>query len=112
MLRDLVRTLLTSKGYRVLTAENGNDALRVYSEHQTDIALVLSDVGLPKLGGADVFLGMKHINPDVKVILASGYVEPAAKAELLKAGAKGFVQKPYQPNEILKKIRDALEHGP
>jgi PAS domain S-box-containing protein len=111
MLRDLVRALLESKGYTLLTAEDGEDALRVYAERRNEIALVLSDVGLPKLGGADVFLAMKRINPGVKVILASGYVEPTIKAELLKAGARAFVQKPYQPNEILKKVRDLLDES-
>ena len=106
---DLVRMLLEAKGYRVLTAHDGEHAISLYTEHWREVALVISDMGLPKISGADVFLQMKAINPDVKVILVSGYLEPETKAKLFRAGTKGFIQKPYVPLEILKRIRDTLE---
>ena len=107
-LRDLVRTLLESKGYRILTASDGEEALQVYESHRRDIALVISDMGLPKMGGDEVFRRMKIIEPDVKMILASGYLEPDRKADLIKTGALGFVQKPYLPADFLGIIRQTL----
>ena len=76
---------------------------------QNDIDLVLSDMGLPKLNGYDVLAQVKHIKPDVKFILASGYIEPGEKSKILKLGARAFIQKPYVPNEMLRKIRQVLD---
>jgi DNA-binding NtrC family response regulator len=69
----------------------------------------LSDLGLPKISGEDLLKRVQQLKPGARVILASGYVEPETKSELLKAGAVEIVQKPYVPVEILKKIREALD---
>ncbi|MEK6571246.1 MAG: PAS domain S-box protein, partial [Bacteroidota bacterium] len=108
-LLKLLQDLLQEKGYRVLAAKNGIEAVEKYKKRQDKIALVLTDLGLPILSGWDAFRQMKEINPKVKVIIASGYLDPNAKSELLKHGAKDFVQKPYEPNEILEKIREVLD---
>jgi CheY-like chemotaxis protein len=108
-LRDLISFVLEGKGYRVLTASDGEEGLRLFTEHMQDIALVLSDLGLPKISGEDLLKRVRQLKPGARVILASGYVEPGTKSELLKAGAVEIVQKPYVPVEILKKIREALD---
>ncbi len=109
MLRDSVNALLESKGYRVLEAADGESAIHEYRQHKDEIALVLSDVGLPRRSGWKVLQKMREINPAVKAIIASGYIDPTAKCEMLKAGAREFVQKPYVPSEVLKKIRSVLD---
>lgn len=109
MLLELEKTLFGGKGYRVLTARDGVEAIEVYSNHKDEIALVLTDMGLPKLGGWEAFQKMKEINPQVKVILASGYLDPNLKSEMLKAGAIDFVQKPYVPHELLRRIREMID---
>jgi FixJ family two-component response regulator len=68
-------------------------------------------MGLPILGGWEAFLKMKELNPTVKVVFGSGYLDPNAKSELLKLGAKDFLQKPYTPETILRRIREVLERG-
>jgi len=108
-LRDLISFVLEGKGYRVLKASDGEEGLRLFTERMQDIALVLSDLGLPKMSGEDLFRGIRRLKPDAKVILASGYVEPGTKSELLKAGARALIQKPYVPADVLKKIREALD---
>jgi DNA-binding NarL/FixJ family response regulator len=80
----------------------------MYRKHQREVALVVTDIGLPKMGGQEVFLAVQKINPQVKVILVSGYLDPQAKADLFSAGAKGVIQKPYAPNEILKRVKEAI----
>ena len=105
MLLDLLKVLLEGDGYTVLTASDGVEAVKIYTEHKDDIAIVISDMGLPMLGGYEVFQKMKEINPNVKSILASGYMDPSMRTKLLDAGAMEFLQKPYVPNIILANVR-------
>jgi PAS domain S-box-containing protein len=109
LLLDLLKLVLEEKGYRVATAVDGLQALEVYHKNIDTIDLVLSDMGLPKLGGWETFQRMRDINPNVKVILASGFVHPELKAEMINQGAKDFVQKPYVPSKILRRIREVLD---
>ncbi|MEO8168292.1 MAG: response regulator, partial [bacterium] len=106
MLLELVKNLLQGQGYVVLTAINGEEALDIYSKHNEEIGLVLTDLGLPKIDGWEAFQRMKEINPAVKVIFASGYIDPTLRTNLMGAGAKGLVQKPYMPEEILNRVRE------
>ena len=109
LLLDMVQILLESNGYTVFTAKDGEEAVQVYQQHAHDIALVISDMGLPKLTGVSEFEKMKEINPDVKIIFASGFFEPDSKVKLEDAGAMGFLQKPYVIEEVLSKIRKVLD---
>jgi CheY-like chemotaxis protein len=109
MLLDLLSGLLASQGYEVLAARDGQEGLEIYTANAGSIAIVLSDMGLPKLGGWEMFQKMKEVNPKVKAILASGYFDPNVKMDLLKAGAKDFIQKPYVPDQILKRIREVID---
>jgi len=110
-LRDLVKSSIEECGYTVLTAQDGIEAVNVFTQHKDHIALVLCDMGLPKLGGWDAFKMMRELQPRLNVIFASGFLDPSVKAEMLKGGAKEFVQKPYDPNEIIKRIREVLDRN-
>ena len=109
LLSEMVQILLETHGYKVMTAADGQEAVEIYKKHSNNISLVLSDMGLPKLTGIDEFRKLKEINPKVKLIFASGHIEPEIKKELLQAGAKEFIQKPYVITEVLTKIRRVLE---
>jgi two-component system, cell cycle sensor histidine kinase and response regulator CckA len=109
LLLDMVQILLESNGYIVYTAKDGEEAVQVYQEHSSEIALVISDMGLPKLTGISEFEKMKEINPSMKIIFASGYFEPNMKTTLEQAGVKAFLQKPYVIEDILSKIRKTLD---
>ncbi len=109
MLRELVKVSLVSKGYTVLTAEDGMQGIEMYQIHQKEIAVVLSDIGLPILSGQDVFRRIRKKNPKAKVILASGFIDPETKSEMYKAGLKEFIQKPYMQDEVLQKIREVID---
>jgi PAS domain S-box-containing protein len=108
LLIESVCRLLKSKGYKVYTAMDGVEAIKLYDQHKQEIDLVITDMGLPGITGKDEFKILKEMNPGVKVVLASGFFEPEMKLELLKAGAKGFIQKPYIPDDILRIIREVL----
>jgi PAS domain S-box-containing protein len=107
-LRQVVEMGLTSAGYKVLLAGDGQKGLDIYRERMHEIALVISDIGLPVMTGDELFKEIKRINSNAKVILASGFVDPQAKSELLKGGVKEFVGKPYTLNEILQKARTVI----
>jgi DNA-binding NtrC family response regulator len=109
MLQEIGKTILASKGYTVLTAHDGEEGLTVYRRHREEIAAVISDLGLPKLGGDEVFRQIRTMNPTAKFILASGFIDPHLKSELYKLGVQFFIQKPYQLQEVLQVIREALD---
>ena len=102
---------MESEGYTVYSAMDGEEAVKIFIQHKNEIALVLTDVGLPKMNGIDEFRKLKKIDPSVKVLLASGFFEPDSKLELRRAVAKGFIQKPYIPQVVLQKIRRVLNNA-
>ena len=108
MLRELGVMLLESDGYRVLAAKDGVEAVEMFEAHADEIGLVVCDLGLPRLGGRDVFLRMKEIKPSVRTIVASGYLEPNLRTEILRAGVIDTVQKPYDFRELIERIRSII----
>jgi two-component system cell cycle sensor histidine kinase/response regulator CckA len=108
MLRLLAK-FLSRQGYQVLLAADGEQAIDGYCRHKTEIDVVLLDVGLPKVSGVDVFCKMKKENPDVRVVVASGYLDAQMKTEMYRAGVKAFVDKPYLLPEMLETLRSATE---
>jgi two-component system cell cycle sensor histidine kinase/response regulator CckA len=107
-LLDLARLIFESKGYTVLAAKDGIEAVEMYQQHRENISLVFTDIGLPGLNGREVFTKLKEMDPNVKVIFTSGiFID--IKAALLKDGAKDFIQKPYKHEVVLRKIREVLD---
>ena len=109
VLLGLVEPMLSGKGYKVLIARDGLEALEQYKAHQNEIALVFSDIGMPLLNGYDLFMRLKEINPSIRVIIGSGYVDDNQQKDLLKAGVKYFMPKPYDPVEMFTLIREVLD---
>jgi two-component system cell cycle sensor histidine kinase/response regulator CckA len=108
MLRDLGIEILQGEGYRILSAKDGLEAVEVFTANRDHIGLVVCDLGLPKLGGRDVFMRMKEIKPSVRAIVASGYLEPSVRSEILKAGVIDTIQKPYDFRELIEKIHSVI----
>ena len=108
LLLESMKTLLEDEGYTVLTAIDGEQAVQMYEGHQDEIDFVLTDLGLPKMSGWEAYENMKRINPAVKVMFGTGKFDHNFKYGSLKGGAVDFIQKPYLPNEVLKRIRDVI----
>ncbi len=112
MLRELGVSILEGEGFRVLPAKDGVEAVALFETHSDEIGLVVCDLGLPRLGGREAFLKMKESRPGVRAIVASGYLEPAIRSEMLKAGVIDTIQKPYDFNDLLAKIRSIIGPQP
>ncbi|MDP2208537.1 MAG: response regulator, partial [Bacteroidota bacterium] len=109
MLRSLLTEMLTDSGYKVLVASNGLEAIEIYQKQKNEIDLVISDIGMPKMGGEETFKQLKIINPNVKLIFISGFLEIEKKIELENLGICGFVQKPFQAHQLLNLIQQILK---
>ncbi|HXV82375.1 MAG TPA: ATP-binding protein, partial [Candidatus Binatia bacterium] len=108
MLYLLEKTLLRH-GYQVLTATDGEKALEVYQRHNGTIDAVLLDIGLPKIAGQEVLRRLQEQNPAVRVVIASGYLEPALKSEISEIGVQHFVDKPYRLNQVVNTLQSLIE---
>ncbi len=108
MVRDLARLVLERRGYRVLTAADGEEALAQYGAHRGEIDVVLLDYSMPGLTGLQVYEALRKINPQVCVVFSSGYGLQGDATPLLAAGARAFVPKPYRPDELVQAIRQVL----
>lgn len=109
MLRKLMKTILEAKGYTVLDAGDGEEAVETYERNQGEIRVVMSDMGLPKFGGYEVYQKLKSLDPNVRMIFASGFLEPEKKSQILREGVRDFIQKPYDADEVLRVIRKVLD---
>lgn len=100
--------MLREMGYDVLIAGGGEEALAVYSEHKEDIDLVVLDMIMPGMGGGETYDRMKEMDPDLKVILSSGYSVDGQAQEILNRGCDAFIQKPFSMKDLSGKIREIL----
>ena len=101
---DLCREELEGFGFTVLTAEDGEEGVRVFREHAGEITCVILDFMMPKMDGVAAFKELTRIRPDVRVILSSGYDQQEALRLFAGQGLSGFIQKPY----TLANLRDTL----
>lgn len=106
---DVGLSMLKSFGYKVLTAANGQEAVDIYRENMESIDLVILDMIMPNLGGAETFDILREINPDIKVILSSGYSANGKASAILKRGCSSFIQKPFDMKTLSINIRQVLE---
>ena len=102
------RKFCNSLGYSVITAASGKKALNIYKKKKDRISLVILDMIMPEMNGLDTFLELKKINPDIKVLLSTGYSIDEKAQEMLRQGCKGYLLKPYNAIELLHKLREIL----
>ncbi len=108
-LREIGKTMLQRFGYTVWLADSGEAAVSLYREKKDRIHLVILDLNMPGMGGFKCYTQLTEIDPDVKVVVASGFLEDARYQEVLGSKVKAFVDKPYRLSELLHAVRDALD---
>jgi len=102
------KQMLERLGFSVLTAKNGQEALDIYLDNRDAVDLVLLDMIMPGLEAADVYDKLAAINPDIKVVLSSGYSLDQKAREILDRGCSGFIQKPFNMQVLQEKIGEVL----
>ena len=110
-LRDIAVKMLGGHGYRVLTAPDGETALKIFQDPHVPVDLVVLDLNMPGMDGSRCLDELLKIAPRTKVIMASGYSVNGHGSKALRAGATAFISKPYASAELLAKIRSVLDDG-
>ena len=108
VLRQLLSRVLTLHGYRVITAANGEEGLKLFKEHRDAITLVILDVIMPGMGGKQCMKLILSEKPVAKILLTSGFPE---KNNVEKEGAAGFIEKPFDFGDILRVIRETIDQS-
>jgi CheY-like chemotaxis protein len=110
-IRNLGEQIFTKYGYTVLKVSDGEGALKIYEEKKDGIDLIILDLIMPGMGGKKCLEGLLQINPDVKVVIASGYSPEGRVKSFFEEGAKNFISKPFNMKEMLQVVREVLDEG-
>jgi CheY-like chemotaxis protein len=106
---EVVEEVLKAMDYKVLVARNGKEAVKVFKKEKGKIDLVILDMIMPGISGGETFDRLKDIDPDVKVILSSGYSIGGTAREIMGKGCNAFIQKPFSVEELSRTVRDVLD---
>jgi PAS domain S-box-containing protein len=106
--REMGAALLRELGYGVVTCHDGREAVEYYQENWRQVDLVILDMVMPRMGGHETFLALRQINPQVRVLLSSGYSLNGEAHAILREGVLGFIGKPYRLSELARKVAEAL----
>jgi DNA-binding NtrC family response regulator len=109
LIRELGREFLCHSGYKVLTASDGREALELYRTRKEPIGLVILDLFMPHMGGKQCLDELLKIDPQAKVLLASGYFDHDGEPIGNETGAAGFVTKPFDAQGLLRMVRKVLD---
>ncbi len=104
--------MLSRLGYELLTAKDGQEAVALYRERGAGISLVLLDLTMPRMNGEEAFVQLRRINPQVRVVLASGYDEHDLAARFEGRGLAGCIQKPYTMQKLAAVLGPLVQGGP
>ncbi|WP_028323174.1 response regulator [Desulfatirhabdium butyrativorans] len=107
LLRDVASQMIQKLGFQVLTASTGREAIRLFQEHHDNIRVVILDMMMPDWNGAETFNKLQAIDPDVSILICSGFTREIMP-ELLAKGCKGFLQKPFTMADLKLHILKAM----
>ncbi len=109
MVLDVGEQMLKALGYKVFLARSGKEAIELYKANKDMVDLVLLDMVMPEMGGGETYDQMKEINPNLKVLLSSGYSINGQATDILDRGCNAFIQKPFRMSDLSQKIGEVLE---
>jgi CheY-like chemotaxis protein len=111
IIRDLAHTALEGAGFQILEARDGVEAVEAVEKSNPPVDLVLLDMTMPRMGGAECFRQLKVLAPSVKILLTSGYTEKESLDSLADLLPDGFLQKPFRIKDLVAKVRELLTDG-
>ena len=106
---DVGREILENMGYRVIVADSGKKAIEVYMENRDQIDMIILDAIMPQMGGNETYEKLKEINPQLKILLSSGYGINDQAVQILAKVCDGFIQKPFNMEDLSKITRAVLD---
>jgi PAS domain S-box-containing protein len=106
---NVASELLQELGYRTHIARTGLEAVDVYHQQQDEIDVVILDMVMPEMSGEEIYKKIRQMNPEVKILLASGYSIDGKASQILRYGCNGFIQKPFNIEELSRKLRELLD---
>ncbi|UCF83905.1 MAG: response regulator, partial [Desulfobacteraceae bacterium] len=108
MVLDVGAKVLENLGYTVFKAGGGREAVEVYENNKAHIDMIILDMIMPQMSGGETYDRLKQIDPDVKVLLSSGYSIDGQAKDILSRGCDGFIHKPFGMEELVSKTREIL----
>jgi two-component system cell cycle sensor histidine kinase/response regulator CckA len=109
LIRDLGKRILSQRGFTVLTANNGHEALDIYRSNRSSISLVILDLIMPEMGGRECLDELLKIDPNIKVVVSSGFMSNGLTKETVAEKAVGFIDKPFKARRMLRIVRKVLD---
>ena len=106
---EIASEMLAEEGYKIILAKDGFEALRIYQTIGKQVGLVILDFFLPVMDGDAVFDELRALNPNVNVVLSSGFAEQSKLGAMLAQGLRGFIPKPYTREKLLEQVRSTLD---
>ena len=106
---EIASEMLAEEGYKIILAKDGFEALRIYQQVGAQVGLVILDFFLPVMDGDAVFDELRELNPNVNVVLSSGFAEQSKLGAMLAQGLRGFIPKPYTREKLLEQVRSTLD---
>jgi CheY-like chemotaxis protein len=109
----VAKELLEILGFTVIEASNGKEALELYQKHVTDITLVVTDMGMPIMNGYELFRELKKLNPNLPIVISSGFGNVAVSSHIAPEDIAGIISKPYSFDllqKVLKKVVEERTH--
>ncbi|KAA3658706.1 MAG: response regulator [Chloroflexi bacterium] len=107
--REAVKDILELVQINVLQAEDGQTGIEMYRQQGAKIELILLDLSMPGMNGEEVFHILRQINPDIRILLSSGFNETEVTARLAGQNITGFIQKPYTLDTLIDKVQQYLD---
>lgn len=109
--RSLADEILGLHGFRVMLASDGAEAVAMYREHKDHIAGVVLDLIMPRMGGRETLTALKELNPDVPVLIISGYTEDDEIRRILEEDRALFLRKPFQLADLVSRVEELVQSG-
>jgi CheY-like chemotaxis protein len=106
---EVIGGMLTDLGYRVTIAGSGTQALSLMKKRKKNFDVVVLDMNMPMMGGDETFSKIKELSPNICVVVSTGYSNASLDRSPLRNGVDGFLQKPYQLEELSKSMREAID---
>ena len=109
MITEVNQEILKVLGYKTMIAKIGKEAIEIYKNNREKINMVIMDMIIPGMSGKEFYDSLKKIDPEIKVLLSSGYSISGQATQILERGCNGFIQKPFKIGELSIKLREVLD---